>query len=195
LETVVQIRPAWDRDRPEPLGDEERAIAMAICPPLEAALRRLRFSTDDGLRYFRRSDHLIHFFKLTFRFLTRQDDTVRSDGYHVGFRFGEALDLTPGLVLKSGVVTRATVVEENTVHYSVAKKAHYARSCTKVAAAAQEINQYRWSLVQSESDYAAFHLWRKASMEKVYLLTMQGRHRDADAWLRLLLHPQRDAYT
>jgi hypothetical protein len=86
------------------------------------------------------------------------------------------------------------VVEDNTVHYSVAKKAHYARSCTKVAAAAQEISQHRWSLVQSESDYAAFHLWRTASMEKVYLLTMQGRHRDADAWLRLLLHPQRDAY-
>ncbi|MBL8223777.1 MAG: hypothetical protein JNM50_00490 [Chromatiales bacterium] len=193
MEDLVQIRFVGDRNHSDrPLSDEEQAIASAIRQPLEGTLSGLGFSTDDGMRYLRRKGHLIHFFKLTVRFLTRRDNSVRSDGYHIGFHFGEALDLTPGLAIQTGQPTRATVVEENTVHYSVAKKSHYARSCARVCAAAQAINAHRWSLLQSEKDYSDFHLWREPSMEKVYLRTIQGRHGDADAWLRLLLHPWRD---
>jgi hypothetical protein len=179
----------WTSD--EVAHDEPRSIAEHLRPNIEPNLRNLGFITDDGIRFFRRNGHLIHFFKLVVQHLGKGAHGARTDGNHLWFYFGEALDFTPGLLIRSGKMTCATVVEENTDVYSIAKQTHYLKACEKICSAATEIDKARWAQVQTEDDYLDFHLRCSPSLEKIYLLTVQSRHNEADAWLRLLLHKDR----
>lgn len=172
-------------------GDELRSIVEELRPSLEISFLELGFATNDGVRFFRRRGHLIHYFKLVVQSLNMGDHGARTSGNHLGFHFGEALDLTPGLAIREGEKTSATVVEENTDVYSIAKSSHYAKAIAKTLSAAKSIDGGRWAQLQSENDYLDFHLRCSPSIEKIYLLTLQDKHDEADAWLRLLLHESR----
>ncbi len=172
------------------VGDELRSICGDLLPFIDATFRQLGFSTNDGVRFFRRKGHLLHYFKLVIKSLRQGDDGARTDGNHIGFHFGEALDLAPGLLIGRGK-TEAAVVAPSTGVYPITKSSHFPKASRSLCTALQDIDQYRWTQIQSENEYVDFHLRCAPSMEKVYLLTAQEKHDEANAWLRLLVHDSR----
>lgn|GEM_PF-4624438 len=168
--------------------DRKEEINEFLTPLISEFFKKLGFKSKDGMRFYRRSKHLIHYFILFTEKLSKKIHGSRVDGVHVNFVFGEFLDYTPDLSLSAIRRMNLASFNESINPFPFAKKSHYKKAAEKIKKAVSDIESERFSRIAEEIDYVDFHLRSSPSMEKVYFLTLSEQHEEANAWLHLILH-------
>lgn len=172
-------------------------IKENLYPRVREAFTDLGFISDNGVRFFRRKNDLVHFYIFSVKKYYKGMCGVRTDGHRIQCYFGELLTYTPDIKVidyENLYLPRRLRSCELVDPILFEHKKHFKKASDKIIEAVKDIEKNRSSLIYTEQDYEDYHLRGSASLEKVYYLTAHKRHQEADAWLHLMTHKYRGLY-
>ncbi|WP_026375747.1 hypothetical protein [Aestuariibacter salexigens] len=173
-------------------NEPQPIISKHLAPLIEKHFQSLGFSSNDGYRFFRVNNNLVHFMIFSVQHQEVGSAGVRTGGNHLLFRFGEFLTYDPNLDLSPRFLPWGSndhLTETDAIVFK--EKKHFKTAAAKVMKAISDIDSLRFSKISSEEEYENFRLRGSPSILKLLYLTTAGRQAEVDVWVELLSNKHR----